>query len=518
MTLAGDVATADGASAQLRMKGPMDDSVAIDRASDVSSAVASSATPPQAKVGAAQTTIYGLGAIVDATTSVFLNTYLYFYLTAVCGMEGWMAGLALALPLALDAMVDPLVGSLSDNLQSRFGRRRPFMLAAILPIGVSLGLLFSVPVGLTGWGLFAYVIGLALALRVGLSLFNLPYAALGAELTSDYVARSTLASARFAISTAGNLVGLTLGYGVFLSAKAGGQLHRAGYTPLAWSGAALIMGMGLVSALGTRMKGLPAPPPGSGWSRESLLREFREVLRNQTFLILSLTLVVFMAAEGAALALTLHVSTFFWRLTPGEILITAIAPIPAAQVGAALTASLNRRLEKRTIAQIGLGLLFVSQCAPVVLVLSGALPAKAILPVLIVAAFLLGAAATMIIVGVSSMMADATDEHELLYGGRREALFFAGTSFAGKASNGLGLLLAGLITYGVRFPSHPGAPGSPGAPSWASVRDLALITGPGVALSLAIPFLMLLGYRINRARHAEILRTLAVRKAAAPSA
>ena len=154
MTLAGDVATADGASAQLRMKGPMDDSVAIDRASDVSSAVASSATPPQAKVGAAQTTIYGLGAIVDATTSVFLNTYLYFYLTAVCGMEGWMAGLALALPLALDAMVDPLVGSLSDNLQSRFGRRRPFMLAAILPIGVSLGLLFSVPVGLTGWGLF----------------------------------------------------------------------------------------------------------------------------------------------------------------------------------------------------------------------------------------------------------------------------------------------------------------------------------------------------------------------------
>ena len=472
-----------------------------------------SETPHLARVGAAQTTVYGLGGIVDSTSGVFLNGYLYFYLTAVCGMEGWMAGVALALPLALDAVVDPLVGSLSDNLRSRFGRRRPFMLAAIPPIGICLGLLFSVPVGLAGWGLFAYVITLAFGLRVGLSLFNLPYAALGAELTSSYEARSTLASARFAISTAGNLAGLILGYGVFLSAKAGGQLHRAGYTPLAWSAAALITGVALVCALGTRMRGLPAPPAHSSWSRESLIREFKEVLRNRTFLILSLSLVVFMASEGAALALTLHVSTFFWRLTSEQILLTAIAPIPAALVGAGMTSVLNRWLEKRTIAQIGLLLLFGCQFAPPVLMLSGVLPASAAVPILIIAGFVLGVAATMIVVGVSSMMADATDEHELLYGARREALFFAGTSFAGKASNGLGLLLAGLITWAVRFPSHPGAPGTATAPAWRSVRDLAIVCGPGVAISLAVPFLMLMAYRIDRRRHGEILQAIAERRA-----
>ncbi|MGH6970659.1 MAG: MFS transporter, partial [Caulobacteraceae bacterium] len=104
----------------------------------------------KAKLGAGLLSVYGVGAMVDATTSVYLGTFLYFYLTAVCGMSGTLAGTALGAALVVDSVVDPLVGSLSDNSRSRLGRRHPFMAAAIVPIVVSLGLLFSVPAGMSG--------------------------------------------------------------------------------------------------------------------------------------------------------------------------------------------------------------------------------------------------------------------------------------------------------------------------------------------------------------------------------
>ncbi len=51
------------------------------------------------------------------------------------------------------------------------------MLFSIVPIVVALGLLFSVPVGLSGVGLFAYATVTLFALRISISLFQVPYLA-----------------------------------------------------------------------------------------------------------------------------------------------------------------------------------------------------------------------------------------------------------------------------------------------------------------------------------------------------
>src|SRR6202012_3459327 len=52
-----------------------------------------------------------------------------------------------------------------------------------------------------------------------------------------------------------------------------------------------------------------------------------------------------------------------------------------------------------------------------------------------------------------SMMADAADEHEYLFGVRREGLFFAGLSFAYKAASGLGGFFAGVALDLIHFPA-----------------------------------------------------------------
>src|SRR5471030_2957064 len=101
--------------------------------------------------------VYGSGNIADAVYQAALVTFLFFYLTEVCGLSNSLAGLSLFLALAVDALIDPLVGSLSDNSWSPWGRRHPFMFAGAIPLALGLGLIFSVPGGFSGLTLFGYV-------------------------------------------------------------------------------------------------------------------------------------------------------------------------------------------------------------------------------------------------------------------------------------------------------------------------------------------------------------------------
>jgi glycoside/pentoside/hexuronide:cation symporter, GPH family len=459
---------------------------------------------------------YGAGAIVDAAATVFLGTFLYFYLTAVCGLSGTLAGLALGIALAVDSFVDPLVGSLSDNSRSRFGRRHPFMLAAVVPIMVCLGLLFSVPSGLRGPGLFAYVLVLCLGLRVGLSAFNVPYIALGGELSDNYNERSTIVAFRVGVGAIGTVAALVLGYGVFLSAKAGGQLHRAGYAPLAWSGGAVMAAAALLSTASTlkARARLHGATPGEGAAIVRLYREMGEVFRNSSFLFLFGACLVTFVGFGAAGALTLHANTFFWRLPPQIILVISLSGIPGVLIGIAVAGVLARMVEKRTIAIVGLCLIAVGQFSPVTLRLSGVLPPAGTAPValLIGAVMLASVGVAMALVGFQSMMADAADEHDLMFGARREGLYFAGISFAAKASSGLGVVIAGLAADTIGFPNDLAARGAHASVPWAKAVELALIYGPGASVITVLGLLLLLGYRIDRAAHGRIIDALAVRR------
>ncbi|MGH6956572.1 MAG: MFS transporter, partial [Caulobacteraceae bacterium] len=109
-------------------------------------------------------------------------------------------------------------------------------------------------------------------------------------------------------------------------------------------------------------------------------------------------------------------------------------------------------------------------------------------------------------------MADAADEHELLFDARREGLYFAGISFSAKASSGLGVLVAGLAADAIGFPNNLAAEGAHLHIPWPTVRNLAIIYGPGAAVVTAVGVLLLFGYRLNRRSHAAVLETLAERR------
>jgi len=462
--------------------------------------------------------LYGSGTLPDSIVQAALATFLFFYLTAVCGLSNTLTGVSLFAALAVDAVVDPLVGSISDNSWSRWGRRHPFMLAGAIPLSIALGLLFCVPGGLSGWSLFAYVTAVSIALRVSHSVFLLPYAALGAELSDDYAERTNIVAARFLFNVVGTFTCIALGLLVFLRGPHG-LLDRAAYAPFGWSCAAIALAGALIATFGT-LGALPrlhrvAPAEGSVAGR--FFRDIAELFRNPSFVLLFVCLLLLFTGAGTAATLGLHATKFFWRLpTPIIQAVTLAAPV-GLLIGVPVSVFVSNRFEKRRVVIVCLVVLLAYHAILPLMRIAGILPeGQGLWAILIALALVLGAVVGCAGIGFQSMMADAADEHEALFGTRREGLYYAGLNFSAKAATGLGALLAGVGLDLIHFPTHLASRGGADVhiPDAIS-RNLGLIYGPGVAVIYLVAAVIFLGYRLDRPAYARIQAVLDARRRAA---
>ncbi|MCL2111234.1 MAG: MFS transporter [Clostridiales bacterium] len=134
-------------------------------------------------------------AVGQATDSIGFNVFYFFFLfflTDVAGIPAGVAGTISLIAVAWDAVTDPVVGHISDNLTSKYGRRRPMMIGAIVPYCVCMFLLFT-NIDMSNPGAkFAYFCIIAVLFWTGYKIFVIPFFALGAELTGDFNERTTL--------------------------------------------------------------------------------------------------------------------------------------------------------------------------------------------------------------------------------------------------------------------------------------------------------------------------------------
>ncbi len=468
------------------------------------------------RLGIGTLAIYGSGMLVQDTLGIGLNSLLLFYLTIVCGMSGAVAGLALGVALMVDSFIDPLVGSLSDNSHSRHGRRHPFMILAAIPIAVGFGLLFSIPTQLTGWSLFAFAMVMLMIVRVGLSFFQVPYQALGAELSDDYAERSTIVAARVLFTVAAGLAAAFLAYGLFLNGP-GGVHNRAAYAPFAWTCSALVLlgaGVSSFGTLGMRHR-LHAAPADNGGGVARIVSEVAEVFRNRSFCILFSSCLILFIGLGVSTQLGLHANTYFWKLKSPQILVITLVLSLGYFVGVFIAAALSRLWEKRSVAVLGISLIGVGQLGPVSLKMVGLIPAGSEVLTLMIGSFCAGIGAASALIGFQSMMADAADDHEHLFGARREGLYFAGISFSAKASSGIGAIIAGIILDLIAFPHGLDLPGAPHvAIPLATIQKLAIFHGPGAAVITGVSVLILTLYRRGKRDHEDIRAALIAKRGA----
>ena len=74
-------------------------------------------------------------ATLSGTTTQEVSVTLEYFGSATVTADYTRSDTLITIGAAWDAVTDPLVGGLSDHSRSRFGRRRPFMLAVAIPLG-----------------------------------------------------------------------------------------------------------------------------------------------------------------------------------------------------------------------------------------------------------------------------------------------------------------------------------------------------------------------------------------------
>ena len=93
-----------------------------------------------------------------------------------------------------DLITDPLVGYLSDHTRTRWGRRKPWMVAS-LPL-LMLGI-YKVLIPEAGADI-VYLFTWLMVMWLGWTMLMIPYYAWGAELTTDYDDRTRVTGWRYA--------------------------------------------------------------------------------------------------------------------------------------------------------------------------------------------------------------------------------------------------------------------------------------------------------------------------------
>lgn len=166
-------------------------------------AAAASAPPAPSRTRLSKGTIarYATGSLGTGGFATLPGLVLAYYLTDSLGVAALAAGAVIAVAKIWDVVIDPVIGALTDRDLARHGTRRGLMLVGALSIPVLFALTFAVPPAL-GPAIGAVWVLLAFTLTAtAFSLFQVPYIALPAELTTSYDERTRLLTWRVVVLT-----------------------------------------------------------------------------------------------------------------------------------------------------------------------------------------------------------------------------------------------------------------------------------------------------------------------------
>ncbi|RED48997.1 MFS transporter [Seonamhaeicola aphaedonensis] len=148
-------------------------------------------TAKKDRVPIAQKAAFGSGHFVLNLLPGALSFFMFFLLTGF-GMKPLYAGILGALPRLFDAFTDPIMGFISDNTNSRWGRRRPYILVGAIASGILFMILWQMDETNSQTYNFWYFLILSILFIIGNTIYATPLVGLGYEMTSDYNERTRL--------------------------------------------------------------------------------------------------------------------------------------------------------------------------------------------------------------------------------------------------------------------------------------------------------------------------------------
>ena len=372
-------------------------------------------------------TTYVLPTLGVGFMFLLVNLYLMSFATDVLLIAPAAMGAIFGLSRLWDAVSDPVAGYLSDRTQTRFGRRRPWLVASIVPIGLAYVLVWSPPASLSGSTLVAWMAVGVLGFYSAMTIFIVPHTALGAELTNDTHDRTRIFGLRHIGWTLGSLLAVGGLYRLTTS-----EAPRQAAFELAIVVAVVTGGSLLYAAARLRER-----PEYQGRGGAKPLAAMRDVWANPHARLL---LVVYLVESlgGATIAiLTPYVGKYVLK-TPEQtsfyILVYMVASIAFVPIWLPLARRFGKKplwVTSMLLTSVGFGgMFFLTEGATTLMYSMAAL-----------AGFAAGCGAMV----APSIQADVIDYDEYLTGERKEGAYFAAWNFVFKSATGITLMLTGFV-------------------------------------------------------------------------
>ena len=143
------------------------------------------------KVPMGQKIAFGIGMLANQMFPAALGIFMVV-LVQDLGFPGWMWGVIYFFPRLFDCFTDPIMGFISDNTKSRWGRRRQYVILGALVMGISFIIMWQLFRENSIDYNFAYFMIWSFIFYLGLTIFSVPYVAMGYEMSDDFHERTSI--------------------------------------------------------------------------------------------------------------------------------------------------------------------------------------------------------------------------------------------------------------------------------------------------------------------------------------
>jgi GPH family glycoside/pentoside/hexuronide:cation symporter len=143
------------------------------------------------KVPMGQKVAFGLGMLANQMFPAMIGIFTVV-LVEKLGFSGLLLGLTYFIPKFYDALFDLIMGYVSDNTKSKWGRRRQYVLIGAIILGISFASMWQLYVENGVAYNFVFFLGISLVFYSGLTIFSIPYVAMGYEMSDDFHERTNI--------------------------------------------------------------------------------------------------------------------------------------------------------------------------------------------------------------------------------------------------------------------------------------------------------------------------------------
>ncbi|MFA4888887.1 MAG: MFS transporter [Candidatus Omnitrophota bacterium] len=439
-----------------------------------------------------QKVMYSIGAFANTAQAAFIGQ-MVIVLNLGLGVNPALVGLVGAIPRIVDAISDPITGYFSDNLRTRWGRRKPVIFFGAITGGICYALMFQLYKGNSEIYYFWYFLIFQILYFMAFTCFSIPWIALGYEMTPDYHERTRLQGASNIVGQLPWLIApwcwaIMHNQAWFADIVQGGRV-------LSIIIGAVIISCGIMPAIFNKefFHSLPKPDvKGALNVTKDFFTGAFITLKCKPFVKLCLATLLIFGGFMCASAFTLYV-VFFYVFQNAPVLDQAYAKggfllgcygtfSAICTLGVIyLTTRLSRKLGKRNTFFITIPLSIIGYALKWI----GYNPNHPYLLFISAPFITFGLGSLFTLMG--SMVADVCDLDELQTNTRREGMFSAVYWWMVKLGIALASIISGLLINATGFRQEIGLAQTPGTLLWMRIFDI----GIPIVTSLAALFIIM---------------------------